>query len=172
MAEDDLSAEFNAAMDNNLGGRVNNNPPIHIVNARAGGAAQPRSRPPGGTTAGSVTTVHSVAVFGRANRRTLEEIVLDEVIVRKGDRGSSGSKIFVANRLAATQALPNKFLGSIHLLSKNAAGENMQKAKNIQDQFVSNLDVMVKVVERLKQYDMLTPLQVPKNYYNVVNVED
>ena len=81
-------------------------------------------------------------------------------------------KIFVANQLAATQALPNKFLGSVHLLSKNAAGENMQKAKNIQDQFVSNLDVMVKVVERLKQYDMLTPLQVPKNYYNVVNVED
>ncbi len=48
----------------------------------------------------------------------------------------------------------------------------MQKAKNIQDQFVSNLDVMVKVVERLKQYDMLMPLQVPKNYYDIVNVVD
>jgi len=41
MAEDDLSAEFNAAMDKVLGGRVNVNPPDHIVNARAGGAAQP-----------------------------------------------------------------------------------------------------------------------------------
>jgi hypothetical protein len=92
-----------------------------------------------------------VAVFGRANRRTLEEVVQDEVIVRKGDRGAQGSKLFVTNRLAATQDLTVKFLGSVHLLSKNAAGENVQKAKNIQDQFVSNLDVMSKVVERLKQ---------------------
>ena len=48
----------------------------------------------------------------------------------------------------------------------------MQKAKNIQDQFVSNLDVMAKVNERLKQYDMLLPLQIPAEYYNVVGVED
>ena len=83
---------------------------------------------------GSVTTMGSVAVFGRANRRTLDEIVQDEVIVRKGDRGAPGSKLFVANRLAATQALSVKFLGLVHLLSKNAAGANVQKAKNIQDQ--------------------------------------
>ena len=63
----------------------------------------------------------SVAVFGRANRRTLGEVTQDEVIVRKGDRGAQGSKVFVANRLAATQALSVKFLGSVHLLSKNAA---------------------------------------------------
>ncbi len=76
------------------------------------------------------------------------------------------------NRLAATQGLTVKSLGSAHLLSKNAAGENMQKAKNIQDQFVSNLDVMTKVVERIKQYDMLLPLQIPAEYYDVVGVED
>ena len=126
----------------------------------------------GTSGAGSVTTMGSVAVFGRANRRTLEEVTQDEVIVRKGDRGAQGSKVFVANRLAATQALSVKFLGSVHLLSKNAAGENVQKAKNIQDQFVSNLDVMSKVVERMKQYDMLLPLQIPAEYYNVVGVED
>jgi hypothetical protein len=119
-----------------------------------------------------VSTNNSVAVFGRSNRRTLEEIVLDEIIVRKEDRGTPGSKIFVANRLAATQGLSIKFLGSIHLLSKNTAGENMQKAKNIQDQFVSNLDVMAKLAECIKQYDMLLPLQIPKVYYDVVNVED
>ena len=78
----------------------------------------------------------------------------------------------MSNCVAATQGLSIKFLGSIHLLSKNAAGENMQKAKNIQDQFVSILDVMAKLAERIKQYDMLLPLQVPKDYYDVVNVED
>ena len=71
----------------------------------------------------------------------------------------------MSNRVTATQGLSIKFLGSIHLLSKNAAGENMQKAKNIQDQFVSILDVMAKLAERIKQYDMLLPLQVPKDYY-------
>ncbi len=68
----------------------------------------------------------------------------------------------MSNRLAATQGLSIKFLGSIHLLAKNAAGENMQKAKNIQAQFVSNLDVMAKLAECIKQYDMLLPLQIPK----------
>jgi len=95
------------------------------------------NRVPGGSTAssirGSVSTNNSVAVFGCANRRTLEEIVLDEIIVRNDDRGTPGSKIFVSIRVAVTQGLSVKFLGSIHLLSKNAAGENMQKAKNIQD---------------------------------------
>ena len=43
------------------------------------------NRVPGGSTAssirGSVSTNNSVAVFGRANRRTLKEIVLDKIIV-------------------------------------------------------------------------------------------
>ena len=112
-----------------------------------------------------------MAVFGRANCRTLDEIVLDEVLVCKEDRGTPGTKIFATIRAAATLGLTVKFLGSIHLQSKNAAGENMQKAKNIQDQFVSNLDGMAKIVERIKQYDMLLPLQIPKEYHDVVNVE-
>ena len=68
--------------------------------------------------AGSVASVGSVAVFGRANRRTLDEIVLDEILVKKDDRGSPGSKIFVANRAAATLGLTTKFLGSIHLFRR------------------------------------------------------
>jgi hypothetical protein len=65
-----------------------------------------------------------------------------------------------------------KFLGSVHLQSKNAAGEQMQKAKNIQDQFVSNLEVMNKLVERMRQYDLLLPLQIPKDYNDVIDVEE
>ena len=67
----------------------------------------------------------------------------------------------MSNRTAATQGLPVKFLGSFHLLSKNAAGENNQKAKHIQDQFVSNLDVDKKLVERINQYNMKTPYMIP-----------
>ncbi len=50
-----------------------------------------------GSGTGSVTSMGSVAVFGRDNHRTLNEIVQDEVIVRKGDRRAPGSKLFVAN---------------------------------------------------------------------------
>jgi len=136
-------------------------------------AAAARNRVTSGVAAaGSVVSQATVAAFGRVSRRTLEDLVLDEVIVRKEDRGVSGSKIFVANRAAATLGLDVKFLGSVHLQSKNAAGEQMQKAKNIQDQFVSNLDVMAKLVERIKQYDMLLPLQIPTVYNDVVDVEE
>ena len=89
------------------------------------------------------------------------EIEQDEAVVRKGDRGLPGLKVYVANRIAATQSLLSKFLGSFHLQSKNAAGENVQNSKHIQDEFVSNLEVMKKFKERVHQYDMRTPLQVP-----------
>ncbi len=79
----------------------------------------------------SIASHGSVAVFGRATHRTLEEIIQDKVIVRKGDCGAPASKIFVTNQSAATLALPIKFLGSFHLQSKNVAGENNQKAKHI-----------------------------------------
>jgi hypothetical protein len=51
-------------------------------------------------------------------------------------------------------------------------GENVQKATKIQEQFVGNLKVMAQFVVRIKQYDMTTPLLIPQEYYNVVNVED
>ncbi len=116
-------------------------------------------RPIQGSVAGASITSHgSVTVFGRATRCTLEEIIQDEVIVRKGDCGAPGLKIFVTNRSAETLALPINFLGSFHLQSKNAAGENNQKAKHIQEEFVCNLDVVKKFLEHVVQYDMKTPL--------------
>ena len=70
-------------------------------------------RPMQGSVAGtSISSSHgSVAVFGCAIRRTLDKIIQDEVIVRKGDHGAPGLKLIVTNRSAATQALPIKFLG-------------------------------------------------------------
>ncbi len=88
--------------------------------------------------------------------------------MRKGDQGLPGSKIYVANRIAATQSLSSEFLGSFYLQSQNAAGENLQKSKHIQDEFVSNLEVMKKFKERVHQYDMRTPLQVPTIYRDIV----
>ncbi len=119
-------------------------------------------------TAALVASQGSAAVFQQRAHCSLLEIEQDKVIVRKGDHGLPGSKVYVANRIAATQSLPSKFLCSFHLQSKNAAGDNVQKSKHIQDEFVSNLEVMKKFKERVHQYDMRTPLQVPAVYNDIV----
>ena len=127
-------------------------------------------RPMQGSVAGASIALHgSVAVVGPVIHRTLDKIIQDEVIVGKGDHGAPGLKIFVTNWSAATQALPINFLGSFHLQSKNAAGENNQKATHIQEEFVCNLDVVKNFLERVVQYDMKTPLQVPVVYHDIVS---
>ena len=113
--------------------------PLYALPEFLRAASAERNRLPARSVAwASIIFFGSAAVFGCATRCTLDEIIQDKVIVQKGNRGVPGSEIFVSNRTAATQALPVKFLGSFHLLSKNASGENNQKAKHIQDQFVSN----------------------------------
>ena len=92
----------------------------------------------------------------------------DKVSVRKCDCGLPGSKVYVANQITATQSLLSKFLDSFHLQSKNAAGKNVQKSKHIQDKLVLKLDILKKFKERVHQYDMMTPLQVPAVYRDIV----
>ena len=82
----------------------------------------------------SVASVGSDEFFQHRTRCTLLEIEQYEVIVRKGDRGLPVTKMYVVKCIAATLSLPVKFLGSFHLLSKNAAGDNVQKSKHIQDE--------------------------------------
>ena len=102
--------------------------PLYALTEFLWAAAADRNRSPARSFAGaSITSCGSAAVFGRATCRTLDEIIQDKVIVQKGYLGVPGPKIFVSNWTAATQSLPVKFLGSFHLLSKNAAGENNKK---------------------------------------------
>ncbi len=82
-------------------------------------------------TAALVAFQGSTVVFQQRARCTLLQIEQDKVVVRKGNRGLLGLKIYVANRIAATQSLSSKFLDSFHLQSKNAAGKNVQKLKHI-----------------------------------------
>ena len=136
--------------------------PANIAVHQDGGASV------AGSVAGSVASLGSVVVFQRRPRRTIFELAQDEVVVRKEDRGAPGSKMYVTNRAAATRSLSLKFLGSYHLQSKNANGENVQKSKHIQEEFVSNLMVMKELKERVLHYDMRSPLQVPAVYYDII----
>jgi hypothetical protein len=54
-------------------------------------------------TAASAASQSSTAVFQQRAHCTLLEIEQDEIVVCKGNRGLPGSKIYVANRIAATQ---------------------------------------------------------------------
>jgi hypothetical protein len=119
-------------------------------------------------TAALVASQGSAVVFQQRARCTLLEIEQEEVVLRKGDHGLLGLKVYVANWIAATQSLLSKFMGSFYLQSKNAAGKNVQKLKHIQDEFVSNLEVMKKFKECIHQYDMKTPLQVPAVHCDIM----
>ena len=74
----------------------------------------------------SVASQGTTAVFQHRACRTLLEIEQDEVIMRKGDCGLPGLKVYVTNQTVATQSLTRKFLCSFHLQPKNAAGKNVQ----------------------------------------------
>jgi hypothetical protein len=119
-------------------------------------------------TTALVASQGSAAIFQQRACCTLLEIEQDEVVVPNGDCGLPGLKVYVANWIAATQSLLSKFLGSFHLQSKNAAGKNVQKSKHIQDEFVSNFEVMQKFKEHVHQYDMRTLLQVPAVYHDIM----
>ncbi len=119
-------------------------------------------------TAALVASQGSTAIFQQRARCTLLEIEQDKVVLCKGNCWLPGLKIYVANRIAATQTLSSKFPGSFHLQSKNAAGKNVQKLKHLQDEFVSNLEVLKKFKERVHQYDVRTLLQVHAIYLAIV----
>ena len=65
-------------------------------------------------SAALVASQGSTAIFQQRAHHTLLEIEQDEVAMRKGNHGLPGLKIYVANRIAATQSLSSKFLGSFH----------------------------------------------------------
>jgi hypothetical protein len=67
----------------------------------------------------------------QATRRTLDELNRGEIIARKQDRGSQGSKTYIAIRKAATTPLPNKLLGPQFLGAKNKEGELLNRSKMI-----------------------------------------
>ncbi len=80
-------------------------------------------------TAASVASQGSAAIFHQRACHTLLKIEQDEVIVRKGDRGLPCSKVYVANRITATQSLSSKFLGSFYLQSKKGSWQECPKVE-------------------------------------------
>ncbi len=76
-----------------------------------------------------VASQGSAAVFQQRAHCTLLEIEQDKVVLCKGDRGLPDSKVYVANRIAATQSLLSEFLGSFHLQPKKCSWRECPKVE-------------------------------------------
>jgi hypothetical protein len=62
---------------------------------------------------------------------------------------------------AATAALPKLFGVAKHYRTKNADGELSYKYKDIQSEYVGNLDKLKLFRKRMEAFDMLNPFLIP-----------
>jgi hypothetical protein len=75
-----------------------------------------------------------------------------------------GSKTYIAIRKAATTPLPNKLLGPRFLGAKNKEGELLNRSKNIQEEYLSNLQALKPIIQQFTHYGLKGILQVPSVY--------
>ena len=80
----------------------------------------------------------------------------------KNTRRSQGSRDYSRQHAAATAALPDLFGAAKHFRTKNAEGELAYKYKDIQSEYVGNLDKLKLYRKRLEAFDMLSPFYIPE----------
>ena len=120
-----------------------------------------------GVGAGASVALAGAASLGlqfRQRRRTLKELMEGNIIARKQDRGTKGSKTYIPICKAATTALPDKLLGSHFLGAKNKDGELLNCNKSIQEDYLSNLQSLKPIIEQMEHYDMKPMLNIPSFY--------
>jgi hypothetical protein len=83
------------------------------------------------------------------------------VVSPKEKRGAQGSRDYCCNHAAATAALPELFGAAKHFCTKNSDGELAYKYKDIQSEYVGNLDKLKHFWKRLVAFNMLNPFLVP-----------
>jgi hypothetical protein len=93
--------------------------------------------------AGSVSSRSVVATghyFDETAWRSRHVISARKVICPKNARGAQGTRDYSRHHGAATAALPELFGAAKHYRTKNADGELSYKYKDIQSEYVGNLD--------------------------------
>jgi len=85
-----------------------------------------------------------------------------KIVCPKNTRGLQGSRDYSRQHAAATAALPDFFGAAKHFRTKNAEGELAYKYKDIQSEYVGNLDKLKLYRKRLEAFDMLSPSYIPE----------
>lgn len=113
----------------------------------------------------SVSTTRSVVATGNyfddTARRSRRVISARKIVCPKDKRGAQGSRDYCRHHVAATSALPDLFGAAKHFRTKNADGELSYKYKDIQSEYVGNLDKLKLFRKRLEAFDMLDPFLIP-----------
>ncbi len=84
-----------------------------------------------------------------------------QVICPKNKRGVQGSRDYSRHHEAATNALPKLFGTAKHYPTKNADGGLSYKYKDIQSEYVGNLDKLKLFRKCMEAFDMLDPFLIP-----------
>ena len=105
----------------------------------------------------------SSTYWGRAAKRTKEEILNCRVVCLKSKRGLEGSRERDVHHSNATRALAQTFGAAKHFVPKNSEGESEStKYADIQSEYVGNLSKIKLLESRVIAYDMMAPFVVPK----------
>ena len=121
----------------------------------------------GGGRVGSVGSVASRSIqptgnyFNESARRSRRDAFKRKVVCPRDKRGLQGSRDYCRTHDAATAALPELFGAAKHFRTKNSDGELSYKYKDIQSEYVGNLDKLKLFRKRIVAYDMYNPFMVP-----------
>jgi hypothetical protein len=84
-----------------------------------------------------------------------------KVVCPKGKGGDQGSRDYSRHHLAATAAILELFGAVKRFCTKNADGELSYKYKDIQSEYVGNLDKLKLFRKRMEAFDMFDPFLIP-----------
>ena len=118
----------------------------------------------GGASAGSGgsrSIIPTGNYFDDTTRRSRRMVSARKVVCPKGKRGDQGSRDYSRHHSAATAAIPELFGAAKHFRTKNADGELSYKYKDIQSEYVGNLDKLKLFRKRMEAFDMFDPFLIP-----------
>jgi hypothetical protein len=84
-----------------------------------------------------------------------------KVVCPKEKCGAQGSRDYSHHHLAATATLPELFGAAKHFHTKNTDGEVSYKYKDIQSEYVGNLNKLKLFRKRMEAFDMFDPFLIP-----------
>ena len=111
--------------------------------------------------------------FDNANWHSRQDITGRKVVCPKGKRGAQGSRNYDWHHSAATAAIPELFGAAKHFCTKISDGELYYKYKDIQSEYMGNLDKLKLFGKRMEAFDMfdlfIVPLWIDPNTISVLD---
>jgi hypothetical protein len=115
----------------------------------------------GGGSAVSHLIIPTGNYFDDTTRRSCRIVLARKVVFPKGKRGDQGSCNYSRHHLAATAAIPELFGATKHFCTKNADGKLSYKYKDIESEYVGNLDKLKLFRKRMEAFDRFNPFFIP-----------